>query len=121
MKKKTLLIVEDDIDIYEYLQILLSEMDINILRAENGVKALELIDSGAKVDIILLDVVMPVMSGKEFFRKLRIERNSKIPVILSSVDEIIASRLESIGEVQGIFLKGGSGEKLKKLIGEILG
>lgn len=120
MKKPVVLILEDDQDIFDYLTILLSDMNIEILRASNGVEAFQLIDSGRQIDLVLLDVIMPVMDGEEFFSELRSKRNSSVPVILTSVDEANARRMMEIGEVQGVFLKGRSGNELKELINSIL-
>lgn len=119
-KRKTVLIVEDDDDIQDYLAILLRDMNLDILRARDGNEALALVDSGAAIDLILLDVIMPVMDGEEFFRSLRVARGSGVPVILTSVDEVVAGRLKSVGEVQGVFLKGERGEDLRALVASLL-
>jgi CheY-like chemotaxis protein len=116
MMRPTVLIVEDDIDIQDYLAIILEGLDMELVRAGNGEEALAVIDSGRPINLILLDVIMPVMDGEEFLRRLRLDRKSGVPVILTSVDEAIAARLRAIGEIQGVFLKGGRGEDLKALI-----
>jgi CheY-like chemotaxis protein len=118
--KKTVLIVEDDNDIQGYYKIILSRLGLHLLRAGDGREALEIIDSGTPVDLILLDVVMPVMDGTEFFRRLRADRGSKVPVILSSVNEVMADRVRTIGSVEGVFLKGRAGGELVAMIREIL-
>jgi CheY-like chemotaxis protein len=118
--KKTVLIVEDDSDIQGYYRIILSRLGLELLRAADGREALGIIESGAAIDLILLDVVMPVMDGTEFFRRLRIDKGLKIPVILSSVDEAMADRVRAIGPVEGVFLKGRAGGELVAMIREML-
>ena len=71
-------------------------------------------------DVVLLDMVMPVMNGEEFFRNLRLERHSTVPVIFSSVDETRAEPLKSIGHLDGIFLKGRPSGELVELINRTL-
>lgn len=114
--KKKVLIVEDDVDMQEYFKIILSGPRFDLLHAANGQEALSLIDAGEQIDVILLDMVMPVMDGEEFFRILRIDRKLEIPVIYCSVDETRADPLRSIGEIQGIFVKGNHSDELKELI-----
>ncbi len=79
---KTVLIVDDDMRNVFALSKLLSEKGMNILKAENGVKALEIINSTKGIDIILMDIMMPIMDGYETMRRIRqIEEFYKIPII----------------------------------------
>lgn len=119
--KKTILVVEDDADMRFYFQIILGGESFDLVMAENGLEALAVIDSGRTVDLILLDMVMPVMNGEEFFRRLRQERRSDIPVIFCSVDETRAAPLHAYGTLNGVFLKGRNGSDLKELIEQQLG
>jgi CheY-like chemotaxis protein len=120
-RRKTILVVEDDADMRFYFQIILEREDFDLVMAENGAEALQIIDSGRKVDLILLDMVMPVMNGEEFFRVLRQERGSQIPVIFCSVDEMRAFPLHAYGTLNGVFLKGHGNRELKDLIYRNLG
>jgi signal transduction histidine kinase/CheY-like chemotaxis protein len=61
---KTILIAEDDKSNYDYLKMLLSKTNANILHADTGKKALELFHKN-KVDLILMDIKMPEMDGLE--------------------------------------------------------
>ena len=113
---KTLLIVEDDEDIQNYYGFLLGDLGLNIARALSGEEALRMLESGDSPDLILLDVVLPGMGGEEFYRVLRQERNSDIPVIVCSVDERMSQRVQAVGEVQGTFTKGTRGDDLRQII-----
>ena len=61
MAEQTILIVEDDPDIRDGVRILLAGEGYHILEAENGLRALELFDP--EVDLVILDIMMPGMSG----------------------------------------------------------
>jgi CheY-like chemotaxis protein len=117
---KRLLIVEDDEDIQNYYTFLLAGLDLEIVRAFSGEEALETLAGGAEIDLILLDVVLPGMGGEEFYRVLRQERESKIPVVVCSVDERMSQRVQDVGKVQGVFTKGTQGADLRTIIEEAL-
>ncbi len=118
--KKNILIVEDDQDIQYYFKLTLVDPDYDLVQVENGAEALAVIDSGKNIDLIVLDMVMPVMDGEEFFRILRVERKLDIPVIFCSVDESRAEPLKKVGMLNGVFLKGRESRELKDLIGRNL-
>lgn len=117
---KTLLIVEDDTDIQDYYQILLADLGLRMLRAYTGKEGLDFVDNET-IDLILLDIVLPVMGGEDFFRALRVDRKNLTPVIVCSVDEKLVEPLRKSGEFQGMFLKGEAGNTLVQMIRERLG
>lgn len=55
------MVVDDDQDIREVIQVLLSSEGYNVIEASNGKEALELVDDDT--DLIILDVMMPEMNG----------------------------------------------------------
>jgi CheY-like chemotaxis protein len=63
------LVVDDDAEIRETLSQLLQQEGYTVLRAENGVQALEQL-RGGHPDVMLLDLMMPVMSGWEVLEEL---------------------------------------------------
>lgn len=75
----TILICDDELDIRAALRIYLSALGYQILEAENGEQALEILSREA-VDLALVDIMMPVLDGIE--TTARIRRMSNIPVIL---------------------------------------
>ena len=62
---RTLLIAEDDESNYFLLTEYLSSKSVNIIRAKNGKEAIEICKSGEKIDLVLMDIKMPVMNGLE--------------------------------------------------------
>ena len=113
---KTLLVVEDDTDIFEYYRILLGGLALRLLRAATGAEGLALVDAGEPIDLILLDMVLPEMSGEEFFLALREGRRAATPVVACSADERLLEPLHRIGALQGTFLKGEPGRVLVDLV-----
>jgi len=118
---KTLLIVEDDVDIQDYYQILLSDLGVRTVCAYTGKQGLDFIDAGEHIDLILLDIVLPEMGGEEFFQELRLTRGNATRVIVCSVDEKLIEPLRLIGAIHGTFLKGDPGSTLVAMIQEQLG
>ena len=77
MSAQTILLVEDDPDIRDGVRILLAGDGYHILEAENGAKALEVF--GPEVDLVILDVMMPGMSGLRVCEELR--KSSTVPIL----------------------------------------
>lgn len=75
-----ILICDDEADIRSALRIYLSNEDYNILEAENGKQALEMIEN-EDIHLLLMDIMMPVLDGIRALTKLR-ENSNNIPVIL---------------------------------------
>lgn len=98
----TILVIEDNIDARLFLQRSL-ENEYRILLAANGKEAFSLLGKNDNVNLIISDVMMPVMDGIEFVRLLRKNiRYSHIPVILltakSGEDDIIAGLEEGVAD-----------------------
>jgi PleD family two-component response regulator len=93
-KLANILIVDDEKEIRSYLTDLLTENNFNVFTAENGMKALEVIDK-KKIDIVLADVVMPKMDGIALTRSIK-EINPDIPVILMTAYASIEYAVESM-------------------------
>jgi len=83
---QTVLIVDDDA---KNLQIAMKILkDYKVLFAQSGKKALELISKNPDIDLILLDVIMPVMNGYETCKEIiSNEKYKNIPIIFSTVKD----------------------------------
>ena len=82
-KNKTILIAEDEESNYKFLEVLLSKKGINLLRAENGYEAIEICKGHKQIDLILMDIKMPGMSGLEATMKIK-QIKPEIPIIIQT-------------------------------------
>jgi len=81
-KTPVILVVDDNQQNLELLQAYLEDMDCKTLPAHGGVEALEIV-AGDPPDLILLDVMMPKMSGFEVCRRIKSNpKTTDIPVIM---------------------------------------
>jgi CheY-like chemotaxis protein len=72
MSPRPVLVVDDDPDIRETLRFVLEDAGYPVYSAENGREALEILDrTRPEPGLVLLDLMMPVMSGDEMLRVLR--------------------------------------------------
>lgn len=87
---KAVLIVDDDPDIRRTLGDVLEAEGYQVTEAADGVEALTHLHSGGEPNVILLDLMMPVMNGWQFCEELRDKPQfSSIPVVLlSAVNEL---------------------------------
>ena len=104
--KTTILIVEDNLDLREYLKLLLS--DYNVLTAENGQRALDILNSPAfsqnnkknelhNVDLIISDLMMPVMDGFQFLETIKSkDRWRHLPVIMLTAKVNARAKLKAL-------------------------
>src|SRR5689334_8429349 len=70
-RQSTILVVEDDQDIREALMSVLEDEGYTVLGAANGLDGLEVLARISRPCMILLDLMMPVMSGAEFLSQMR--------------------------------------------------
>lgn len=81
---ETILVAEDDPKVRNGFCRILEQVGYKVLTAENGVEALELINSrGTEVKLIVMDVIMPKLSGPEVLDRIRQDGNM-VPVIFCS-------------------------------------
>jgi len=82
LQDRIILIVDDDMRNVFALSKVLKAKGAITLKAENGVKALELLDERHDVELVLMDIMMPVMDGYETMKRIRAEgRFAKLPII----------------------------------------
>lgn len=84
------LVVDDDFINRKLLQTLLKKNPIvtDIVEAENGSDALDKLKKDPTINLVLLDIMMPVVDGIEFLKIFRSDMsNAHIPVIVLSTDD----------------------------------
>ena len=90
---KKILIVEDEANIRELLRLYLEREGYTVLEAENGVEGIKKWKSD-KPDMLLLDVMMPVMDGWEVCKEIRAE--SDVPIIMLTAKGETADRVSGL-------------------------
>ena len=90
---KKILIVEDEANIRELLRLYLEREGYTVLEAENGVEGIKKWKSD-KPDMLLLDVMMPVMDGWEVCREIRAESDG--PIIMLTAKGETADRVSGL-------------------------
>ncbi len=98
--RQTILVVEDNPELQEYLRLILSEK-YHVLLAENGSVALETLyrvsKNAAKVNLILSDLMMPVMDGYQLLEKLKSDDATlHIPVIMLTARADLRDKLKAL-------------------------
>lgn len=110
--KIKILIAEDEDSNYRYIEKLLSKVGYNLLRAKNGYEAVEFARAYDDIDLILMDIKMPVKNGVEATREIRLFKPN-LPIIATTAFAIPGDR--------EVFLKAGCDDYIPKpLKSEIL-
>ena len=111
---KTILVVDDEPNVREYLQTVLEDAGFNVVTAGDGAEALEIIKQQAP-DFISLDLIMPRKSGHKLLYELRKHKQwSRIPVLIVTAhaqDDLGKKDLEDLLENR---VMSGPGTYLEK-------
>ena len=118
---KTILIAEDEESNYRFLEMLLNNKGLKLLKANNGNEAVEMFKTNKDIDLILMDIKMPGMNGLEATMKIK-EINPSIPIIIQTAyamqnDE----KISSDAGCDDYISKPINKEKLIKLINKWVG
>ncbi|MBU1719903.1 MAG: response regulator [Bacteroidetes bacterium] len=84
IKGKLALVAEDDDGNFYLTKMLLEEMGINVLRAVNGLEAVEICKVNDNISFVLMDIKMPIMDGLEATTKIRESKKDLLIVALSA-------------------------------------
>jgi two-component system chemotaxis response regulator CheY len=98
---RLVLIVDDDPDILQTLGLCLSTEGYRVLMAANGEEALEVLKS-ERPDVILLDLMMPVMDGWQFVAEMDARGQRGAPLLILSADRAVqghAGNLKASGHL----------------------
>lgn len=115
--KKKILIVDDEKNIRFLLKEEMTDEGYDVILAENGAVALEMIDS-EKPDLVTLDIKMPGEDGLSVLRKIR-EKDYDLPVIICSAYSVYKSDFSAVAANHYV-VKSSNFDELKAKIKEIL-
>lgn len=121
-KLLTVLTVDDDIINLKLLKSMLNKTEkvAQIIEAGNGSDAIDILKSRDDIDLILLDIVMPVMNGIEMLKIVRADENLKqTPIIILTTDETKRNEALELG-ANGFLMKPIRANDLKNKITEVL-
>jgi len=112
------MIVDDEKDIRRLVEITLDKEGIDVLKAENGEKALEILNEESP-DLILLDINMPGLNGWETLKEMEKEGFTKeSPVIMFTIEELTFVKMlrEDVEGLVGYIEKPFKREELTNLV-----
>jgi len=106
-KDKKVLLVDDDMRNIYALSEVLKKRGLKALKAENGQIALGMLEKEPDVDLVLMDIMMPVMDGYEAIKEIRAQKKFwKLP--------IIALTAKAMNEDRGKCIAAGANDYLPK-------
>ncbi len=109
--KTTILVVDDNLQNLELLQAYLEDLSCKVISAEDGVQAMRAVAEHGP-DLILLDIMMPKMSGFEVCRRLKEDENTcDIPVVMITA-------LNELGDIERA-VAAGTDDFLSKPINKL--
>lgn len=95
-KGKTILIAEDDDSNFKVLKEFLTKTGVELIRAMDGQEAVEIFETkSAKIDLILMDVHMPRLSGYEATKLIK-KKNPEIPIIAQTAYAMSGEKEKSL-------------------------
>jgi CheY-like chemotaxis protein len=118
---ETILVVEDDESLRRLTAVLLESTGYRVLEADNGESAINLVQNTAEsIDLLLTDVLMPVMSGVELSAKLRNMRPSLRVLLMSGYAGDVIARLRGseleIALIEKPFTRHGLLSKIRSVL-----
>jgi DNA-binding response OmpR family regulator len=93
MDKEAILVVDDEKEIRDLVGIYLSNENFKVIKAANGLEALDILEKN-EVDLIILDIMMPNMDGIEACMKIREDKN--MPIIM------LSAKSEDMDKIMGL-------------------
>ncbi len=117
-KKSTIMVVDDELDIVNTLKDFLSQKGYEVIGAPDAKEALDLL-KGTKVDLILLDILMPHIKGTELARIVK-NRCPNIKIIVITAHPSEGQGLYKDNLFEALFIKPFKLEQLNKKITEVL-
>jgi HAMP domain-containing protein/signal transduction histidine kinase/CheY-like chemotaxis protein len=94
---KTVLVVDDDVRNLFALTTVFERFNIGVITAESGKEAIQILNENPKIEMVLMDIMMPEMDGYETTQKIRREhKNSTLPIIAVTAKAMKGDRQKCI-------------------------
>jgi signal transduction histidine kinase/CheY-like chemotaxis protein/HAMP domain-containing protein len=94
---KNILVVDDDVRNLFALTTVFERYNINVITAESGKEAISILNENPRIDMVLMDIMMPEMDGYETTQKIRREhKNSTLPIIAVTAKAMKGDRQKCI-------------------------
>ena len=117
-REKTILIAEDIDSNYKLIDFYLAKTNTKLVRASNGIEAVEYAISGRNIDLIIMDLRMPLMDGYEAVKLIR-EAKVTIPIIAQTAYQDSTEKLMNIG-CNGVLYKPIEKNDLLKVLSSFI-
>ena len=91
---KTILVAEDEQSNFDFMKILLTRMNIKVLWAKDGIEAVKICETDPTVDLVLMDIKMPLLNGYEATKRIKAKRPD-LPIIAQTAYAMISDKLEA--------------------------
>jgi len=93
--QKTILIVEDEEFNRIYFEELLNQINCKVVIAKNGIEAVEICKKNASIDLVLMDIKMPLMNGYEATQAIKKIRPN-LPIIAQTAFALLGDKKKSL-------------------------
>jgi HAMP domain-containing protein/signal transduction histidine kinase/CheY-like chemotaxis protein len=94
---RNILVVDDDVRNLFALTTVFERYNINVITAESGKDAIQILNDNPKIEMVLMDIMMPEMDGYETTQKIRREhKNSSLPIIAVTAKAMKGDRQKCI-------------------------
>ena len=112
--EKTVLVIEDDLDIRDAIQEILQDEGYSVFTADNGAAALDALGRIPRPGLVLLDLMMPEMDGHQFLELLRADpRFTTVPVV------VVSAGITVVPSIAGYIKKPFDTEVLVETVGRL--
>ncbi len=114
----TILVIDDSFVNRQYIKTVLEDKNISVIEAGDGAEALDILES-SKPDLIILDLLMPVMDGIETLQNIR-DKGFTYPILVLTADIHDATRQKCLQlGVSGFINKPTTEREILKLINAV--
>ncbi|MCP4604745.1 MAG: response regulator [Proteobacteria bacterium] len=118
---ETILVVEDEESLLKFTSLVLKKMGYNVLEASNGKEAIEIaMNQTDPIDLLLTDVIMPGMNGKEIYKKLSVTHPLMKILYMSGYPDNVIARHGIIDKNENLLQKPTTVDRLAEKVRQTL-